>query len=432
MPNPGTTSPRVFAGDTLSRSERYARLLCDGVEAACCGSIALVRWVANRRRRKAAAGALPSVAVSVSHTGASPHSDDYADSTATRYLQVAHRFAQWVAIHGYGSLGPATLTRFLAEATGQATGSNRDPAHRGLGRTTLYALRATVDAAGELTAGLRPPPHPPPVAPPRRRTVAALWRAARDSRERLLVVLCHGVGLRPGQMAPLHWCDLDLRQRKVRYAGHRGQREAAIPRRWLRALVDARGDLAEGDHVFPPTVKDGIARSVSVRTLQSALSRLAQRAGAPAGTTFESLRRAASGGSSARGHSHPALPCPAASRVERRRRSGRAGGGRSGLASASHRFAGGVRPAPRSRPSCRTLPGRDSGSSACARRPVQAPSRELGDPASTPLPRQRLPAQRRRGQGAPPHHGSNDGSQLQRAPPSARCGPPGTAGYHSP
>lgn len=293
--------PPSSLGSGMALPERHIALALDVAEATWDASAWLVRWLARRCRRHGTAPSSPPAfraAVEGSRAGL-PTARSYAPSTARRYGQIAARFAAWDERHCPDGATAPDFGRFLEAAAEAAdrvaatsAGGRRDPRHLALLRTTVCALRATIDRSMglDLTAAVRLPPRPRPVPAADPGTVAVLRHAARSVRERLLIMLSCDLGLRPGQMAGLRWGDVCLRRGLLLVSGRRGRLEVGIPA-CCRALLAACGrGRAPGDFLFP-SPQGGTGASATVRTLENALRRLAGRAGL-AGTTFASLRKA--------------------------------------------------------------------------------------------------------------------------------------------
>lgn len=293
--------PPGSLGSGMALPERHVKLAIDVAEATWDVSARLVRWLARRCRRHGTAPLRPA-ALGVTPDGSPagmPTARSYAPSTARRYGQIAARFAAWDERHCPDGAAAPDFGGFLEAAAEAAdrvaatsAGGRRDPRHLALLRTTICALRATIDRSTGLdlaTAVCLPPrPRPVPAADPG--TVAALRHAARSVRERLLILLSCDLGLRPGQMAGLRWGDVCLRRGLLFVSGRRGRLEVGIPAGCRARLAACGRGRAPGDFLFP-SPQGGTGASATVRTLENALRRLAGRAGL-AGTTFANLRKA--------------------------------------------------------------------------------------------------------------------------------------------
>ncbi len=294
--------PADSLGSGMGRPARHAALAFAAALAAWDASAAAVRWVARQCRRPAAGGR-SGVAVRTAEAAppdALPQGYCYAPSTMRRYRQITARFRAWCDSQGAGGGAAPDFAGFLATLTAPAGrslvgphGGRRDPRHLGLLRTTICAVRATLDQppGPGLTAAIRLPPRSPPVPAAEAESVAALRRAARDVRERLLVMLACDLGLRPGQMAALRWSDVSLAQSQVCLNGRKGGLTVAIPASCRAGLEACSRGHAPGDFLFP-SPRRGHSTAATVRTLQNVLRRLAERAGLAPGTTLTSLRKA--------------------------------------------------------------------------------------------------------------------------------------------
>jgi integrase len=287
-------------GSGMGRAERHAALAFNTALATWDASASLVRWLARHCGWRAG-GRQPGVAAGAAET-ASPHGQPsprwYAASTVLRYRQITARFTAWNCAAGRHGAAAADIAGFLTAiaATDRrpgAPGDRGDPQHLALRRTTLCALRATVDRPLGLavTAGITLPPRPRAVPAADPGTVTALRAAVQSPRERLLVLLACDLGLRPGQMAALRWSDVRLRQ-SLLYVKVRASRLAIpIPASCRAALEACARDYTPGDFLFPSS-HCGARRPVTTRTLQNVLRRLLARAGLAPGTTFTCLRKA--------------------------------------------------------------------------------------------------------------------------------------------
>ena len=284
---------RMGSSDTLGTGLGLARAQAElALEVALAVwdlSARLARWVARQCRQDPVEERLQAGA------GGLRGERTYALSTVRRYRQIAARFTHWDKKHRADDSATPDVAGYLA-ALAEAPGHG-DPRHLGLLRTTLCALRTTLEEPPEpeLTAGLRLPPRPRPVRAAAPATVAALRRAARDRREKLLVILACDLGLRPGQMTTLRWGDICLAQRRLYLDGRHGREEIVLSGGALSRLTAcARGRAA--DELLFPSPQGENPGAATVRTLQNALRRLAGRAGVPPGTTFASLRKTCSAG----------------------------------------------------------------------------------------------------------------------------------------
>jgi len=203
----------VQTGDSLTRVDRYTRVLVGCVVGVVEASVVGAEWLGQQchKRSQPAEPSHPPGAQPANPPRPPAAGADLAPATVRRYAQAAQRFTRWLT--GAGGDGSGTVARFLTEATGPARGPRSDPLHLGLARTTICALRSALARADgrQLAVRVRLPPRPRPVAAATRTTVRALWRTARRGRERLVLTLCCGLGLRPGQMVTLRWSDVDLR-----------------------------------------------------------------------------------------------------------------------------------------------------------------------------------------------------------------------------
>jgi hypothetical protein len=222
----------------------------------------------------------------------------YAPATARRYRQIGKRFTDWFVARGDMGEDAGAAARFLmdtapaaGEAAGRPAGARQDPQHLGLGRTTICAVRAAVDVpfGRALATGTPLPLRPRRLRAATTATVAALHRVAANRRERLLLVLCSGLGLRVGQMAGLCRRDIDLRRGRVWIRGCRRTLEVPVPPDCRQALARCLRGRPAGGHLFPAPAKQA-EKPLSVRALENVVRRLVQRAGAPPETTFETLR----------------------------------------------------------------------------------------------------------------------------------------------
>lgn len=299
--------PSSTCGSGMGRAQQYNELFLELAVAAWGASASVVRWFARRGRRpdgEDSGGSRQRAASPTSGRAGSP-ARRYAPSTVCRYGQIARRFAAWEARYAGERGAPPEFADFLADVVATAggagtmpAGARRDPRHRALLRTTICAVRATVDGPTGLglTAGFRLPPRAVPVPAAPLGTVAALRAAVRDLRERLLVMLACDLGLRPGQMVRLRWRDVCLPRGLVHIGGPRGGRAVVIPPACQAGLALCARGHAPGSPLFPSPLGGGGGDPVTVRTLQNALRRLAIRAGVPPGTTFSCLRKACPAG----------------------------------------------------------------------------------------------------------------------------------------
>ena len=231
-----------------------------------------------------------------------PTQQPYAPSTVRRYSEITTRFLAWCKSRDRSGSTAPDLAGFLAALAEPASpgmaspqGGRCDPRHLALRRTTICALRASLDRpiGLELTTAVRLPPRAPPVPAAEADTVAALRRAAGDMRERLLVILACDLGLRPGQMVARRWEDVSLPESRVYVDGPKGRLAVAIPASRHAVIQACARGHAPGSFLFP-SPRRGDCTAATVRTLQNALRRLAKRAGVASGTTFTSLRKAVS------------------------------------------------------------------------------------------------------------------------------------------
>jgi len=295
-----------FGGDCLARAQQAVGFAGGVLEAVGEASAGAVRWLAGKVRgghgAREARPWWPEELRGAVLEEELRRKRRYASSTLRRYGQIVERFTRWYEGQEAPGEDAGMVARFLAETSGgipgPGRGGRRDPRHLGLGRTTLSCIHSTVDwlSGRALAAGTRLPPRPRRWEPVAAETVARLEQAAGAAgRERLLLVLCVWVGLRVGQMAGLRRRDLGRGCREVWYLGRRGRRQkAVVPPGCRRVLARCVRGCGPGDWLFPSAAGDG-AGPVSVRALQRRLAALVQRAGAPAGTTFEAWRRSGAG-----------------------------------------------------------------------------------------------------------------------------------------
>jgi integrase len=392
--------PSMSLGSGMGRAERHAALAFSTALATWDASASLVRWVARHCGWRAGARQ-PGAAVGAAATApprGQPLPQLYAASTALRYRQITARFTAWNSASGRHADATRDIVGFLAAiaATDRGTGASSvrcDPRHLALRRTTICALRATVDRplGLDMTAGIPLPPRPRAVLAADPGTVAALRAAVQSPRERLLVLLACDLGLRPGQMVALRWSDVCLRQ-SLLYVNARGRRLATpIPASSRTALGTCARNDTPSDLLFPAS-HCGALRPVTTRTLQNVLRRLLARAGLAPGTTFTSLRKACVGtlppgarrGVPLEDKAHPtaSAQCPPGAGDPARRRLGKCSASRTltppGSPSPSGPPPQELHPAGGSMPAA--SPGRAPGE-----RPVPNPGRDLGArPASAP------------------------------------------------
>jgi integrase len=292
--------PSMSLGSGMGRAERHAALAFDAALATWDVSASLVRWAARHcgwRAGRRQPGAATGAAVMATPRG-QPSPRLYAASTALRYRQISARFTAWNSAAGRHAAATPDVLGFLTTiaATDRVTGgcsAHCDPHHLALRRTTICALRATVDRSlgMDVTAGMPLPPRPQPLPAADPGSVTALRAAVQSPRERLLVLLACDLGLRPGQMVALRWSDVCLRQGLL-YVSARGSRLATpIPASCRRALAACARRRTPGDFLFPSS-HSGASGPVTTRTLQNALRRLVLRTGLAPKTTFTSLRKA--------------------------------------------------------------------------------------------------------------------------------------------
>ena len=314
--------PSSSLGSGMGRPERHARLAFDAALAAWDASARLFGWV-KRRCRPTAAGLPSGAEIGTATPGPRkglPAERQYAASTVRRYRQIAARFVAWRESLGPRRGAEPDLAAFLAAVVGDTDSTatrpaygRRDPRHRGLLRTTIYAVRAIVDRplGRELTAAVCLPPRPEPVPAADPDTVTALRGAVRDARERLLVMLSCDLGLRPGQMVGLRWRDVCLRQDRVHLGARTGRLAVAMPASCQTAMAACARGHEPAAFLFPSPQHAG-RKAATVRTLQNALRRLAQRAGVNSAPTFVSLRKACLASQCARSGPAPGEPAPSA------------------------------------------------------------------------------------------------------------------------
>ncbi len=299
-----TPLPSLSAGSGVGRAHQYNLLLLDLAIAAWGASAGAFRWVMRHshwRRGEGYPGDVPRATPAAPQRPA-PSIRHYAPSTVRRYGQIARRFVAWQSRHlanAPGSPGFACFLSEIASTAGTGCGvlrgrSRCDPRHLALLRTSICAVRATIDKPMGLglTTGVRLPPRGAPVSAASPAIVAALRVAVRDPRERLLVILACDLGLRPGQMVKLRWCDIAVARGLVHTGGTRGRLDVAIPTACHGGLVACAHGHTPDDFVFALPLSNAAARPLTVRTLQNVLGRLVRRAGVGSGITFTCLRKA--------------------------------------------------------------------------------------------------------------------------------------------
>lgn len=299
-----TPLPSLSAGSGMGRAHQYNLLLLDLAIAAWGASTSAFRWVMRHSRRhggESCRGGVPR-ATPAAPLRPGPSIRHYAPSTVRRYGQITRRFVAWQSRHLAKTPGSPGFACFLSEIAATAStgcGGRRgysrcDPRHLALLRTSICAVRATIDKPMGLglTTGVRLPPRGAPVPAASPAIVAALRAAVRDPRERLLVILACDLGLRPGQMVKLRWRDIAVAQGLVHTGGIRGQLDVAIPTACHGGLVACAHGHTPDDFLFAPPLCNAAARALTVRSLQNALGRLVRRSGVGSGITFTCLRKA--------------------------------------------------------------------------------------------------------------------------------------------
>ncbi len=129
----------------------------------------------------------------------------------------------------------------------------------------------------------------PPPAAPTRDEVLRLLAACPSARDRLLIGLVSGAGLRLGEALRLCAADVDIETRRVRVppVGGRPGREALLPRFLVETAAAHLNGCMPWDWVF--TRRDG--RRLGTRGAQRAIERAAARCGLVGRIHSRSLRR---------------------------------------------------------------------------------------------------------------------------------------------
>jgi integrase len=141
----------------------------------------------------------------------------------------------------------------------------------------LEALRARVGA---------PPSPPVRLEPP---DIARLLRVTRSPRDRVLIGLLYGSGLRLGEALRIRVRDVNLRSRTLRIAGRegRGHRITVLP----RCLLPDLWSLMRNGRPTRPLLTGPRGRVIGARGAQKILQRAGRDAGLRAGITSHVLRR---------------------------------------------------------------------------------------------------------------------------------------------
>ncbi len=164
---------------------------------------------------------------------------------------------------------------------------------RGSVLQTLTALRflyrETVPRP-EVMVALRARPRIVPLGPPvlSRDEALRLWRAAPTDRDRVLVGLLYGSGLRLGEALAVAVGDVDRAGLRIRAAAR------PRPRRWvpLSPRLDPHlARLIAGRSLWARLLQSGLGRPLSSRAAQNALERAGTRAGLGRRVTPSLLRR---------------------------------------------------------------------------------------------------------------------------------------------
>ena len=158
--------------------------------------------------------------------------------------------------------------------------------------TNIAVLRTVFDrfCGAELTAGIRGPRHPlriPHVVSPEE--MRAVLDAAESLRDRLLMGLMYGCGMKVGEACRLCWRDIDVDTSviKVRDDVHHRDRSLRIPRALLPVLKEGVQSCPPGAFVF---LGRRTGTHLSVRMAEYIVHRVARSSGIGVPVTSMTLR----------------------------------------------------------------------------------------------------------------------------------------------
>lgn len=218
---------------------------------------------------------------------------NYAVSTLVQYRQILRNFRTFaVTRHNSGLRAehPCDVTRPLVRAFIHHV--NRECASWSRLSSNISVLRAVFDklAGFTVTNGLRTPRRPwrlPQTISPSDAT--KLIESADTIRDRLIIGLLYGCGLKVGELCALRWQDILISNRTIAILFARGSqtRQVPIPDVLMETLTTGTLKCPPTDFIFPGQTPD---RHLSVRLVERMIRRVAEAAGIEKPVTCMVLR----------------------------------------------------------------------------------------------------------------------------------------------
>ena len=217
----------------------------------------------------------------------------YQRNTIKNYLQSLRSFLNWLGRE------PHTATREdVREYLEMMVDGGASSSHVGV---TLSAIRTAFDkmCQRQVTLGLATPRKPAKLPVVLNHTeVRLLLEAARSLRDKLLLSILYGMGLRVSEVSRLRWSDMDNERKSVRIFQGKGRKDRVVilPESLLGLLkaieeLQPKSGLQSGceDYVFCAEGSRG-QRHLSPRTIQRVVAAAAEAAGIKKNVTPHALR----------------------------------------------------------------------------------------------------------------------------------------------
>ena len=213
----------------------------------------------------------------------------YSQATQKNYIRVLARFLDW-----FGRLPHQVEREDVRQYLELMVDGGASSAHVSL---TLSALRTAFDkfCFRATTTGLATPRRPgrQPVVLSQVE-VRMMLEAARCLRDKLLMSLMYGIGLRVSEVSRLKWMDVCFDRQTVRVVRGKGQKDRLVilPARLIGPLQEIQKIDAGAKYVFPAEGIEGgrKGRHISPRTVQRAVERTSRLAGIERRVTPHSFR----------------------------------------------------------------------------------------------------------------------------------------------
>ncbi len=211
----------------------------------------------------------------------------YQPNTVSNYTNAIKRFLNW-----FGRPPHSVTREYVREYLELMVDGGASSSHVGV---ALSAIRTAFDkmCLRRVTLGLSMPRKPKrlPVVLNITETRMVL-EAARTLRDKLLLSVLYGTGMRVSEVSRMRWSDIDYERMTIRVWAGKGRkdRDVLLPE-CLVPLLRAAADVAGKDEfLFPSEGQRRSGRHLSPRTIERVMSRAVQLAGVTKAATPHSLR----------------------------------------------------------------------------------------------------------------------------------------------